>query len=57
MTRGRDASKDYRANRQGIVGVRDTEIEPGRAVVNDWNSWVVERWVDRKARRLAERAA
>lgn len=32
------------------------EIEPGRPVVNDWESVLTERWADRKARLAGERA-
>lgn len=33
------------------------EIEPGRAVVNNWDAALVETWADRKARRACEREA
>lgn len=45
-----------RMRRDGIEGVSAIEIEPGRAVPNDWNRWLVERWSDRKARLQAARA-
>ncbi len=33
------------------------EIEPGRAVPNNWDRWLTETWAERKARRAAEKAA
>jgi hypothetical protein len=38
-------------------GFRAQDVEPGRAVPNDWDKHLVETWADRKARRAAERAA
>lgn len=44
------------ARRERLNNPRPHEIEPGRGVPGDWNTALVERWVDRKARRAAERS-
>lgn len=54
-TRGRTGSAQ-RTFRDGVFGVTESEIEPGRSVPGDWNEALIERWVDRKAKRAVERA-
>ena len=53
MSKGKKGSD--RLNRNGVANVRETEIAPGYTVPNDWDTALVERWSDRKARRMAER--
>lgn len=38
-------------------GLWPHEIEPGRAVVNNWDTALFETWEERKARRAVEKAA
>lgn len=54
---GRTATGKIRATPPRGKLLHDHEIEPGRAVPNDWDKHLVERWVDRKARLARERAA
>jgi hypothetical protein len=39
-----------------LTGCKPNEIEPGRAVPNNWEKHLIETWAARKARLASERA-